>query len=149
MNTLFHLKALLLMATCCFVLSTNNLQGQSLSFDETLQYLNNKLPFLSTYDPFVSANKDGDVIIDFLKSGITFHFNLFEVVFEEEVTINRVRIRIKCKDTFKCMTRTSDTSTNHMTLNISIFRKSEAKKIINAFNHLREQCTKESDPFDY
>ena len=127
--------------------------GQDLSFEKTVEYLNEKIYFFTTNNGFLSATKQGDIDIYFDVSGVNYRFNLFEINLfntKNKRGIHVLRIQCKEKDCELVRLSRNELTTNiklRNQLEISVTRGNQVSKMIGAFDHLKTLCNPDSDPF--
>ena len=127
-----------------------SINAQSLTFEETVKYINGKMLKYSDYTARISAKQNGD-ILEYNGDGRNYaEYNLFDIKLKYELRYDEMKLVVICASGENCIKRRdkdgdirfADVMTGDIATN------AEAEKIIKAFNHLRTLCKKEVDPFD-
>jgi len=147
------MKKTLALAIITLATLATTTQAQSLTFDETVKYINKKDNEISTGEGSMTAKKNG-MLSYFTKDGYKYaEINLFDIELVHEYDADfwkNYRFIYRCKYGQDCIKRFDEEDGNRfndeMTENIQ--NTAEAKKLIKAYNYLRTLCKKEVDPFN-
>ena len=144
-----------IIALCFIAGSVFTLKAQTPTFEETVNYINDKIRCCSSYESLsISASKNGDVILIHPDGDEIFRFNFF--IIENDVLAEYPYLEIiKVYKGIRFAKKKTDDGAYTLSISIAGFsfipnirNEDIGNKLMKAFEHLRSLCTKEKDPFD-
>lgn len=133
-----------LLTICLLLAATFTVNAQQMNFDETVNYINDKLECCAVYKNKISVTRNGEIKWSDNRINL---FDLLPIIVSKRTDFLMENSGIRLKEFHADYAIWFDIATSNYELLTKFNVQADAERVFKALVHLRSLCTKEKDPF--